>query len=72
MDMRRDWMAGMRSRVNRARWELGQTTVEYALVILAAAGVALILINWAGGGGRLTELFDNILTEVFDKVSGAS
>ncbi|MGH2732219.1 MAG: DUF4244 domain-containing protein [Actinomycetota bacterium] len=69
--MRRDWMVEARSRANRTIWELGQTTVEYALVILAAAGVALILINWAGGGGRLSELFDSILTEVFEKVSGA-
>jgi len=32
----------------RLRREEGQTTAEYALVILAAAAVAVVLIAWAG------------------------
>ncbi len=52
----RTWFAGrpavlidrLRSALAQAgRKEDGQTTAEYALVILAAAAVALVLIAWA-------------------------
>lgn len=42
----------------------GQTTVEYALVILAAAALAIALIAWAGGGGKLAEFLDKVFAEV--------
>ena len=35
------------------RREEGQTTAEYALVILAAAAVAVVLIAWAHSSGKL-------------------
>ena len=43
--------------------ETGQSTTEYTLVILVAATVALLLLNWAKGG-RIAAFFDTI----FDKV----
>jgi hypothetical protein len=50
----------------RARWssELAQTTAEYALVILAAAAVAVVLIAWARSSGRLPAFFDDIIDQV--------
>lgn len=50
----------------RARiWEeVGQTTAEYALVILAAAAVAVVLITWARSSGKLPAFFDNIIDQV--------
>lgn len=39
----------------------GQTTAEYALVILAAAAVALVLIAWAQSTGKLPEFFDKVI-----------
>lgn len=46
-------------------WEqVGQTTAEYALVILAAAAVAVVLITWARSSGRLPEFFDDIIDQV--------
>ncbi len=36
--------------------EEGQTTAEYALVILAAAAIAVVLIAWAHSSGRLPAL----------------
>ena len=39
--------------------ELGQATTEYALVLLGAAVIALLVIAWAtdgGGAGRIGEL----------------
>ena len=42
----------------------GQTTAEYALVILAAAAVAVVLIAWAKSSGRLPAFFDSIIDQV--------
>ena len=46
--------------------EEGQTTAEYALVILAAVAVAVVLIAWAKSSGKLPAFFDKII----DSVSG--
>ena len=48
------------------RAERGQTTAEYALVILAAAAIAVVLIAWARSSGKLPAFFDKII----DSVSG--
>jgi Flp pilus assembly pilin Flp len=42
----------------------GQTTAEYALVILAAAAVAVVLITWAKTSGKLPAFFDQIIDDV--------
>jgi len=43
----------------------GQATAEYALVLLGAATIALILIGWAtGGGNRIAGLLDHVLDTV--------
>ena len=44
----------------------GQATTEYALVLLGAALVALMLVAWAtsGGGGKIGKLFDRVLDAV--------
>jgi Protein of unknown function (DUF4244) len=44
--------------------ELGQTTAEYALVILAAAAVALVLIAWARSSGKLPDFFNKIIDNI--------
>ena len=49
----------------------GQATTEYALVMLAAALVALLVVAWAtagGGAGKVGLLFDRILDEVIGRV----
>jgi Flp pilus assembly pilin Flp len=51
--------------------EEGQTTAEYALVILAAAAVAVVLIAWAHSSGKLPAFFDNIINQVTSSASGA-
>jgi Flp pilus assembly pilin Flp len=48
----------------RLKWELGQTTAEYALVLLAAAAVAVVLIKWASDNSTLTEFFDAIVDQL--------
>lgn len=49
---------------NWLRREAGQTTAEYALVILAAAAVAVVLIAWARSSGKLPALFDTVVDNV--------
>ena len=56
----------VRERVSR---QVGQTTAEYALVILAAAAVAVVLIAWARSSGKLPAFFDNIIDQVAGSAS---
>jgi hypothetical protein len=60
------WYARARVRVAE---QMGQTTAEYALVILAAAAVAVVLIAWARSSGRLPAFFDQIIDQVADSGS---
>ncbi|MGH2540403.1 MAG: DUF4244 domain-containing protein [Actinomycetota bacterium] len=53
------------------RREEGQTTAEYALVILAAAAVAVVLIAWARSSGRLPAFFDQIIDQVIGDANAA-
>jgi Flp pilus assembly pilin Flp len=48
------------------RRDSGQTTAEYALVILAAGTLALAAILWARDSGSITDLFQ----EVVDRLTG--
>ena len=48
--------------------ERGQTTAEYALVLLGAAGIALLLLGWATQSGAIGTLFDAVLGGVIGKV----
>ncbi|HVX16669.1 MAG TPA: DUF4244 domain-containing protein [Acidimicrobiales bacterium] len=45
----------------------GQATTEYALVLLAAASIALVLVAWATKGGKLTRLFDAVVDQLIGK-----
>ena len=53
-----------RARLRDAR---GQTTAEYALVLLGAAGIALLLLGWATQSGAIGELFNAVLDGVIGK-----
>lgn len=49
----------------------GQATTEYALVLLAAALVALLVVAWAtagGGAAKISRLFSKVIDSVIDKV----
>ncbi len=49
----------------------GQATTEYALVLLAAALVALLVVAWAtagGGANRISRLFNRVIDAVIDRV----
>ena len=54
----------------RFKNDSGQATTEYALVLLGAAVIALLVIAWAtdgGGAGLIVELFDTVLSGIFDR-----
>jgi Flp pilus assembly pilin Flp len=53
------------------RREEGQTTAEYALVILAAAAVAVVLIAWAHSSGKLPAFFDQVIDSVIGDANAA-
>jgi hypothetical protein len=51
--------------------DAGQATTEYALVLLGAALVALLVVAWAtggGGAGKVGHLFDRVIDEVASKL----
>ncbi len=49
----------------------GQATTEYALVMLGAAVIALLVVGWAtsgGGAGKIGRLFDRVIDAVTGKL----
>lgn len=58
----------LRSRARGRPGDAGQATVEYALVVLAAATVALLVVAWAARTGKVGELFDR----VFDRAAAGA
>ena len=53
---------------DRFTGEEGQTSAEYALVLLGAAGVALLVGAWAGQTDRVGKLFDSVFDGVIRTV----
>lgn len=61
----------VRSGARRASGQRGQATTEYALILLAAALVGLMVVAWAtagGGAARISRLFNSVIDSVVDKV----
>jgi hypothetical protein len=52
----------------RAHGDRGQTTAEYALVIVGAAALALLLITWATKSDAIGKLFDFVLQQVKGRI----
>jgi hypothetical protein len=44
--------------------ESGQSTAEYALVILGAVAIATLLISWATGSHAISKLFDTVVSKI--------
>lgn len=56
-------------RHHRESAESGQTTAEYALVLLGAAAIALLVLGWATKTNRIGKLFDFVLDQIVGRVS---
>jgi len=52
----------------RARSESGQTTAEYALVLLGAAAIAMLVVTWASKTDVVGKLFDFVVGHVIGSV----
>ncbi len=46
----------------------GQSTAEYALLLLGVATIALIVVTWASGTGKIAELFDAVIDSIIGRV----
>ena len=51
------------------RSDRGQTTAEYALVILGAAAIALLVLAWAAQTGKVSTLLNKIVDSVAGNVA---
>ena len=47
----------------------GQATAEYALVVLGAASVAMLLVAWATKTDKVTRLLNSVIDRVLAHVS---
>jgi hypothetical protein len=54
---------------HRARGDRGQATAEYALVVLGAAAVAMLLIGWATSTGKLSTLLNKVVDSVAGRIT---
>ena len=50
----------------RSGGEAGQTSAEYALVLLGAAMVAMLVVAWARSTGKVGDLLDGIIEDIID------
>ncbi|MCY3910484.1 MAG: DUF4244 domain-containing protein [bacterium] len=56
------WLARLRS-------DRGQATAEYALIILGAAAVAMLLVSWVTKTNRIGNLLDAVFRHITGLVS---
>lgn len=59
-------LVAVQSRVKRD--EAGQASAEYALVLLGAAGVALLVMAWAQDSDKVGSLLDRVFDHVLGRV----
>ncbi|NNC80909.1 MAG: DUF4244 domain-containing protein [Acidimicrobiales bacterium] len=53
---------------NHRHPERGQSTAEYALLLLAAATIAILVATWATDTGKIGTLFDAVIDAVIGKI----
>jgi hypothetical protein len=52
----------------QTRSERGQTTAEYALVLVGVAAIALLVVAWAGDTNKIGRLLDGVLDSILDQI----
>ena len=48
--------------------EAGQTTAEYALVLVGVAAIALLVVAWAADTNKIGRLLDGVLDSILDQI----
>lgn len=61
------WFRAVLGRAGTRRSASGQATAEYALVLLGAAAIALLLAAWAARSGRISRLFDAVVDQLIER-----
>jgi Flp pilus assembly pilin Flp len=61
----------VRVHMRLAGWrdDRGQTTAEYALVLLGGAAIALLLVAWATKTNRIGKLLDFVVDQIVGRVT---
>lgn len=49
--------------------DAGQTTAEYALVLLGVAAIALLVVAWAADSNKIGRLLDSVLDSILSDVT---
>jgi hypothetical protein len=52
----------------RSRDDRGQTTAEYALVLVGVAAIALLVVAWASDTNKIGRLLDGVLDSILDQI----
>ena len=56
------------ARLAERRDERGQATAEYALVLLGAAAIALLIVAWATKTGKVGKLLDGVVDKLLGQL----
>jgi hypothetical protein len=63
------WLLDLPDRLRaRSATDDGQSTAEYALVVLGAAGVAMLLVTWATKSGGISRILNSVLDGILGKI----
>ncbi len=57
------------SRSSKSRSERGQSTAEYALVLLGAGTIAMMVVAWASSSNQVGRLFDAVFESLIGLVT---
>ncbi len=63
------WVTMEAAARTRGRDDRGQATAEYALVVLGAAAVAMLLIAWATSTGKMSTLLNKVVDSVAGRIT---
>lgn len=55
-------------RCRSVRGDGGQTTAEYALVLVGVAAIALLVVAWASDTNKIGRLLDGVLDSILDQI----
>lgn len=63
------WLIALHSWLARLRSDRGQATAEYALILLGAAAIAMLLVTWVTKTNRISNLLDAVFRHITGLVS---
>ncbi len=61
-------LGALAPRFRYVRGDRGQTTAEYALVLVGVAAIALLVVAWAADTNKIGRLLDGVLDSILDQI----